>query len=967
MNTNMAAAAAMLGWLLFERIRGGHATTLGAASGAVAGLVAITPCAGFVGGMAPIYIGLIAGALCYFAVQHQVPVRLRRRARRRRRAPRRRDRRLAAARAVRRRGVQPGGRRTRACSSSGSWELMGDQLIAVGATLVWSGVLTFVIVKVLDLVMPGGHPRLRGGRGDRSRPHPALRGRLLARAGLTATAHRAVRHDWSQQMKLIVGIIKPFKLDDVKEAVKDLGVQGLTVSDVQGFGRQRGHTEVYRGAEYTIDFVPKVRIEILVDDGDVDRVVAAAARHRPHRQDRRRQGVGRAGRERVADPHRRVGTRRAVARRVCCATRRAARRARRARRRPRASRGAAFGRALADADRRRAASTRPRRFGDASAVGAGRARLVRAPRAVPGVRRRRDAAARGWPAHVRAARRRVALWYPLWDAGFVLGHSVRTVKEALALADDELDALTALLDMRLVAGDDDAARRPRWPGCGGSRRSAATASSTSSPSAAAARLEQPGPDRRDARAQPEGRRRRAARRAGAGLGRLGARSRPGGAGRRRRAPVAGRRRGDARRPRLPPRRATATACATRATGCSTPGSRCTGSPAAGPISSRCRTRTRSPRSSAPPTPTRSSASSARRRAPSCGSRPTCGRGCSRAEDGPGGRSSGARALGDGIVVRDGRIALEPDVDGRHRRACSRSRRAPRELRLPIDRDTLARLGDARRRRVDADARDAFIALLARRARRDPGVRGARPRRRARAAAPRVGARAGATAAQRVPPVHRRPALARGGRRVRGASSRAIRRTSTATSRAGRARDLLLLGALLHDIGKGRPGDHSEVGADDRARRWRDAHRARRRRAPTVSVWLVRNHLLLADTATRRDLSDERTITRFAARGRRRRAARPAVRAHDRRLARDRARRVEHEQGRARARAVRRRPTRCSRKVWSCRRPSAIRRAELARADRRRRPTSTSTPCRPRTRPRSRADVLARHRELLVAR
>ena len=87
-------------------------------------------------------------------------------------------------------------------------------------------------------------------------------------------------------MKLIVGIIKPFKLDDVKEAVKDLGVQGLTVSDVQGFGRQRGHTEVYRGAEYTIDFVPKVRIEILVDDNDVDRVAQTPARHRPYRQDR---------------------------------------------------------------------------------------------------------------------------------------------------------------------------------------------------------------------------------------------------------------------------------------------------------------------------------------------------------------------------------------------------------------------------------------------------------------------------------------------------------------------------------------------------------------------------------------------------------------------------------------------------------------------------------------------------------
>jgi nitrogen regulatory protein P-II 1 len=73
-------------------------------------------------------------------------------------------------------------------------------------------------------------------------------------------------------MKLIVAIIKPFKVDDVKDALKDLGVQGLTVSDVQGFGRQRGHTEVYRGAEYTVDFLPKVRIEVLVDDADVERV-----------------------------------------------------------------------------------------------------------------------------------------------------------------------------------------------------------------------------------------------------------------------------------------------------------------------------------------------------------------------------------------------------------------------------------------------------------------------------------------------------------------------------------------------------------------------------------------------------------------------------------------------------------------------------------------------------------------------
>ncbi len=81
-------------------------------------------------------------------------------------------------------------------------------------------------------------------------------------------------------MKLVTAIIKPFKLDDVKEALRALGVQGMTVSEVQGFGRQRGHTEVYRGAEYTVDFVPKIRVEILTDDTDarsvVDAIVTAA-------------------------------------------------------------------------------------------------------------------------------------------------------------------------------------------------------------------------------------------------------------------------------------------------------------------------------------------------------------------------------------------------------------------------------------------------------------------------------------------------------------------------------------------------------------------------------------------------------------------------------------------------------------------------------------------------------------------
>ena len=79
-------------------------------------------------------------------------------------------------------------------------------------------------------------------------------------------------------MKLITAIIKPFKLDDVRNALGEVGVQGITVSEVRGFGRQRGHTEIYRGAEYAVEFVPKTRIEIAVIDSVVDQVVEAIAR-----------------------------------------------------------------------------------------------------------------------------------------------------------------------------------------------------------------------------------------------------------------------------------------------------------------------------------------------------------------------------------------------------------------------------------------------------------------------------------------------------------------------------------------------------------------------------------------------------------------------------------------------------------------------------------------------------------------
>lgn len=76
-------------------------------------------------------------------------------------------------------------------------------------------------------------------------------------------------------MKLISAIIKPFKLDDVREALSEIGVQGITVTEVKGFGRQKGHTELYRGAEYVVDFLPKVKLEVAVDDTIVEQVIEA--------------------------------------------------------------------------------------------------------------------------------------------------------------------------------------------------------------------------------------------------------------------------------------------------------------------------------------------------------------------------------------------------------------------------------------------------------------------------------------------------------------------------------------------------------------------------------------------------------------------------------------------------------------------------------------------------------------------
>ena len=79
-------------------------------------------------------------------------------------------------------------------------------------------------------------------------------------------------------MKLITAIIKPFKLDEVREALSEIGVQGITVTEVKGFGRQKGHTELYRGAEYVVDFLPKVKIEVAIADDQLDRVIEAISK-----------------------------------------------------------------------------------------------------------------------------------------------------------------------------------------------------------------------------------------------------------------------------------------------------------------------------------------------------------------------------------------------------------------------------------------------------------------------------------------------------------------------------------------------------------------------------------------------------------------------------------------------------------------------------------------------------------------
>jgi len=157
----------------------------------------------------------------------------------------------------------------------GGFDQLWRQFVAAASVSVYSFTLAlifgFAIKKTIGFrVDDDDEVAVSTPRARRVRVRAEHRGRRRVPPGCQLGEQRG-----GGRMRLVTAVVKPFKLDDVKHALETLGVHGLTVSEVQGYGRQKGHTEVYRGAEYTVDFVPKVKVEVLVDDLDADQVVDA--------------------------------------------------------------------------------------------------------------------------------------------------------------------------------------------------------------------------------------------------------------------------------------------------------------------------------------------------------------------------------------------------------------------------------------------------------------------------------------------------------------------------------------------------------------------------------------------------------------------------------------------------------------------------------------------------------------------
>ena len=259
--THLAAAVASLTWMFIEWQRFGKPSLVGTVTGTIAGLATVTPASGFVGPMGAIIIGVVSGSLCYVAVQVV-------------------KQRFAVDDSLDVFGVHGVGGMTGtlltaflmpvALGGVGFAEdvtMMSQfvvQLIGVGSVAVWSGVASFVLIKLTQMVV---------GLRVRSRHrNPGSRSLGAWRDGLQCRLRRIF------EMKMIIAIIQPYRVDAVREALTEVGVEGLTVSEVRGYGRQRGQKEIYRGAEYSVSYVPKLKLEIAVASEKADDVVEAITR-----------------------------------------------------------------------------------------------------------------------------------------------------------------------------------------------------------------------------------------------------------------------------------------------------------------------------------------------------------------------------------------------------------------------------------------------------------------------------------------------------------------------------------------------------------------------------------------------------------------------------------------------------------------------------------------------------------------
>ena len=272
-NTTLAAMAAILGWLVIEYLLHKKATSLGAASGIVAGLVAITPAAGAVNLSGAVAIGAIAGAVCAYAVGLKFKLGY--------------DDSLDVVGVHLVGGIigtvligvfstSDGAGGIDGLLYGGGFTSLGDQSLGALVAIAFSGVITLVIGLAIKYTIGLRLAEEDEVEGIDFVAHGESAYDIHTSGGGTAQRPRGQdgsRHGRGERMKLVTAVIKPHKWEDVREALETFGVTGMTVSEVSGYGRQKGHTEVYRGAEYDIALVPKIRIEIVVDDGDTEDVV----------------------------------------------------------------------------------------------------------------------------------------------------------------------------------------------------------------------------------------------------------------------------------------------------------------------------------------------------------------------------------------------------------------------------------------------------------------------------------------------------------------------------------------------------------------------------------------------------------------------------------------------------------------------------------------------------------------------